>query len=100
MNLSTPIGRLRLIAIAEGISYLLFAITMPLKYGYGITEPNFIVGAAHGGLFLLYIALCLQNIYLYRWKLSISFLVLLASLFPFATFVADAKVFKPVSVQS
>jgi len=48
MNPGTPIGRLRIIAIAEGISYLLFAITMPLKYVLEITAPNFYVGAAHG----------------------------------------------------
>ena len=94
MNLSTPIGRLRIIAIAEGISYLLFAVTMPLKYGLEITEPNFYVGMAHGFLFILYIMLCFQNIFLFRWNLKISFLILLASLVPFATFYADTKVFK------
>jgi len=96
MNLSTPIGRLRIIAITEGISYLLFAITMPLKYGLDITEPNFIVGAAHGFLFILYIGLCLQNIWIHNWNLKRSFLILFASLIPFATFYADAKVFKKI----
>ena len=99
MNLSSPIQRLRIVAIAEGISYLLFAITMPLKYGLGITEPNFIVGAIHGGLFILYILLCLQNIYLHKWRILTAFLVLLASLLPFATFVADARVFKPTALK-
>ncbi|MEQ9405617.1 MAG: DUF3817 domain-containing protein [Cyclobacteriaceae bacterium] len=96
MNWSTPIGRLRIIAIAEGISYLLFAITMPLKYGMAITEPNFIVGAVHGLLFILYIGLCFQNIYIFKWNIKVSFLILLASLIPFATFYADARVFKRV----
>ncbi|MEP5611065.1 MAG: DUF3817 domain-containing protein [Cyclobacteriaceae bacterium] len=94
MNLSTPLGRLRFVAIAEGISYLLFAITMPLKYGLGMTEPNFIVGAAHGFLFVLYVGLCLQNSWIHHWNLKISLLILLASLVPFATFYADAKLFK------
>ncbi|MEP1094657.1 MAG: DUF3817 domain-containing protein [Cyclobacteriaceae bacterium] len=96
MNPGTPIGRLRITAVAEGISYLLFAITMPLKYGLDITEPNFIVGAIHGFLFIVYIGLCLQNIWIHNWNLKLSFLILLASLIPFATFYADAKVFNKI----
>ncbi len=95
MDLKTSIGRLRLIAILEGISYLLFAVTMPLKYIYGITEPNFIVGMAHGWLFIGYVALCLQNISIYKWNAGKSFFALAASLIPVATFIADAKIFKP-----
>ena len=95
MNLKSPLGRLRLIAILEGISYLLFAITMPLKYMMDIPEPNYVVGMAHGLLFMLYGLLCLQNIWIYRWHWLTSLLVLAASLFPLATFWADAKVFKP-----
>ena len=93
MKLNTPIGKLRLTAILEGISYLLFAITMPLKYVFNITSPNFYVGLVHGILFILYGLLCLQNIYIYKWNFKISFLVLAASLVPFATFYADKKVF-------
>lgn len=94
MDLKTPIGRLRLFAILEGISFLLFAITMPLKYGLGITAPNFYVGMAHGWLFILYIILCLQNSYVYKWNLKVTALASVASLVPFGTFIADAKIFK------
>lgn len=95
MHLKTPLGRLRLLAILEGISYLLFAITMPLKYALDIPQPNVFVGMAHGWLFILYIIFCIQNIFIYRWKLGQSLLVLAASLIPFGTFIADAKLFKP-----
>lgn len=95
MNLKTPIGRLRLIAILEGVSYLLLAITMPLKYFLDIPEPNFVVGMAHGWLFILYIALCLQNTRIYHWNIKITLLILAASLIPFATFFADSILFKP-----
>ncbi len=98
MNLKTPIGRLRLFAILEGISFLLFAITMPLKYGLQIPEPNFYVGMAHGWLFILYVIFCIQNIFLHRWSFKVSILSLAASLIPFGTFYADAKVFKPVQL--
>ncbi len=98
MNLKTPLGRLRLLAILEGISFLLFGITMPMKYMLDITEPNFYVGMAHGWLFILYIILAFQNIYLHRWGLKTSLLVLAASLIPFGTFVVDAKILKPLSL--
>lgn len=94
MNWKTALGRLRILAILEGISYLLFAITMPLKYVLEIPQPNFIVGMLHGWLFILYILFCVQNIYICRWKPLTSFLALAASLIPFGTFVADAKIFK------
>lgn len=89
--LTTQLGRFRLIAILEGISYLLFAVTMPLKYLYQITEPNFFVGLAHGILFMLYIALGLRNAFYYEWSFKFSVLVFLASLIPFGTFYLDAK---------
>ncbi len=92
--LKTPIGRLRLIAYLEGISYLLFAITMPLKYVYGYQEPNLYVGMTHGWLFIIYIVLCIQCIILYKWKLVSSLLALIASLIPLGTFYADHKIFK------
>lgn len=87
----------RYIAIFEGISYLLFALTMPLKYVYGILEPNFIVGMAHGVLFLLYCGFGLTCAIHYKWKFGFSVLVFLASLVPFATFYLEAKYLKPKS---
>lgn len=95
MNIKTPLGRLRLLALLEGISYLLFAITMPLKYAMDIREPNLYVGMIHGWLFILYVALSFQNMYIHKWPFRNSFLVLLASLIPFGTFVADSKILKP-----
>ncbi|RJE74611.1 DUF3817 domain-containing protein [Reichenbachiella sp. MSK19-1] len=97
MNIKSPIGRLRLLAILEGISYLLFGITMPMKYMLGIPEPNYVVGMAHGWLFILYLLFCFQNIMIHKWSFKTSVLALGASLVPFGTFVADAKIFKPES---
>ena len=97
INIRKPIGRLRLVAILEGISYLLLGITMPLKYILDIPEPNLFVGMTHGWLFILYIILSLQNIRIYHWSIKISLLILGASLLPFATFFADRILFKPTS---
>ncbi len=100
MELTTVIGRMRLIALVEGISYLLFGITMPLKYGLGILGPNYFVGMAHGILFMLYIIIALQSIFYYRWNIKTAFFVLAASLVPFGTFLLDVKVLKPVYVRN
>jgi integral membrane protein len=95
MNFSTKLGQLRILAIAEGISYLLlFALTMPLKKIYGIEWPNKLVGYAHGFLFIAYCLLVLQVGKQLKWNFKTIFLAGIASLLPFGTFVADAKLFK------
>ena len=88
------VGILRLLAIAEGISYLLFALTMPLKYMYEVTLPNKIVGMAHGILFVLYCIFVLLVARRNNWRISKILIGLLASLIPFATFIFDYKVLK------
>ncbi len=87
----TLLKAFRFIAILEGISYLLFGITMPMKYVYGIPEPNYYVGMAHGFLFMFYCLTGLTSAILYRWKLGFSVMVFLASLVPFGTFYLEAK---------
>ena len=38
---ATPVGRFRIVAFWEGISYLLLLfVAMPLKYGFGSTWPS------------------------------------------------------------
>ena len=84
----------RFIAILEGISYLLFGITMPLKYAYGILEPNMYVGMGHGILFTVYCFSGLAIAIHYKWKFGFSVMVFLASLVPFGTFYLDARYLK------
>ena len=79
----------RKVAIAEGISYLLFALTMPLKYQFDILWPNKIVGYAHGVLFILYIVNLLLLQQEIKWKMKTFLFLGFASLLPFATFAAD-----------
>lgn len=85
---------LRSLAILEGISYLLFGVTMPLKYMYEILEPNYYVGMAHGMLFMLYCVLGLASAIKYKWSFGFSVMVFIASLVPFGTFYLDAKYLK------
>lgn len=93
MNTYTALGRFRLVAFLEGCSYLLIGITMILKYQYAMPQPNYIVGMAHGVLFIIYLVLMLQVGLIYKWNIGKFFLAFLASLIPFGTFYADKKWF-------
>jgi integral membrane protein len=90
----TALGRLRIVAFIEGCSYLLLGFTMILKYKFAMPLPNYIVGLAHGILFVLYIFLLLQVSYLHRWNIFKMFMAFLASLIPFGTFYADKVLFR------
>ena len=94
--LKTALGRLRIVAFVEGCSYLLLGFTMILKYQFAMPQPNYIVGLAHGILFVIYIVLLLQVSFIHRWNLLKIFLAFLASLIPFGTFYADKVLFRPL----
>jgi integral membrane protein len=93
-SLNTALGRFRTVAFLEGCSFLLFALTMPLKYYYHLLMPNKIVGMIHGTLFLLYIVLLGLVSYEKKWNVLKIFLAFIASLIPFGTFYADMKLFR------
>lgn len=95
MNNLKLLNILRLIAIIEGFTYLSFFITVPLKKFYLISQPNYINGMLHGVFFIFYVLLV---IWLYKEKnfsIKILFQLIIASLIPFGTFVADSKLIKP-----
>ena len=96
MNLlSTQLGRLRILAFVEGVSFLiLLFVTMPLKYGFGMPEPNKVFGMVHGLLFVLYVLAVIQAKIEWNWSLKKTGLALLASIIPFGTFWADVKLFR------
>ncbi|WP_430409585.1 DUF3817 domain-containing protein [Kordia sp.] len=81
----------RWIAILEGISYIAFFITMPLKYIYDTPMPNQFVGMAHGILFLLYVLLALLVVLEQKWSAKRFVIFFVASLIPFATFYIERK---------
>jgi integral membrane protein len=84
--------RFRTIGILEGISYLLlFGVTMPLKYLADMPLPNYIVGMAHGFLFVAYVfgVLVVRN--QFKTGLRTNLILLLASFLPFGTFYTDKK---------
>lgn len=90
--LRTPVGRLRVIAFVEGLSYLLLlGVAMPLKYFAGVPGPVKAVGWAHGILFVLYVLSAAEATIARRWRLPRVLWVLAAAFVPFGTFVLDAQ---------
>jgi integral membrane protein len=96
--LRTSVGRLRAIAIVEGVSYLLLlGIAMPLKYFAGFPEAVKVVGWAHGLLFVLYLIAVAEVTVARRWRFMRIFGAFVAALVPFGTFVLDARLRREVS---
>ncbi len=94
----TPVGRLRAIALVEGVSYLLLlGIAMPLKYFAGFPEAVKVVGWAHGLLFVLYLMAVAEVTVARRWRFVRILGAFVAALVPFGTFVLDARLRRKVS---
>ena len=94
MKLSTVLGQLRILAIIEGISYLLLIPTIILKYGFEMGLPNKIVGSIHGILFILYCVWVVYYALKKKWSLIKTLICLAASLLPIATFIVDQRILK------
>jgi len=93
--LKTSIGRFRILAFAEGVSFLLILfVSMPLKYWCDMKEPNKVIGMIHGVFFLAYVVMVLFLKMEYNWTNKKTLLALLASVIPFGTFWADWKLFR------
>ena len=99
MKLSSTLGRLRLISLIEGWSFVvLIFIAMPLKYLADQPAAVSVAGMAHGVLFLLLIAAALQaQVHEDNWPFQRTFFVCLGALLPFGPFVVDAKILKPLA---
>ena len=87
---ATPVGRFRIVAFWEGISYLLLLfVAMPLKYGFGADMAVRVVGMGHGVLFLAYcatLALAAR-----RLGARLSLLAFLVSFLPAGTFWLERR---------
>jgi integral membrane protein len=91
----SPIGRLRIIAFLEGVSFLvLLGIAMPLKYMAGMPLAVKVVGMAHGVLFIGFIFSLIDVKISHRWGIGKMIIAFIASLIPFGTFVLDARLLK------
>ena len=88
----STLHRFRLIAVLEGISYLvLLLIAMPLKYLAGMPLMVKYVGWAHGVLFVLYGLALLQVWITYRWSFLRTVWAFILSFIPLGTFWLDRQ---------
>ncbi len=94
-SLKTSLGRLRVVGLWEGVSFLLLlCVAMPLKYFADMPMAVRVVGLAHGVLFMLYIVVAIQTALDRNWRWRRTALVLVASVLPAGPFVVDAKILR------
>jgi integral membrane protein len=90
--LRTPIGRLRVIGLIEGLSFLfLLGIAMPLKYFGDIPQVVTVIGMVHGLLFMLYLVAVAHAAIVVRWSAVWTIGAVIASVIPFGNFVLDKR---------
>lgn len=92
MKDKTLLKQFSMIAILEGISYLLLlGIAMPMKYFAGNPDYVYWLGRVHGGLtiaFIIWILLCHSK---YKWTYRFSIKGFILSLLPFGAFIFDKE---------
>lgn len=90
--MGTPLSRLRMIALSEGISYvILLGIAMPLKYGFDMPQAVRVFGMLHGVLFVFFVLALAHAQLTRRWSVLFSALVFVSSLLPLGAFWMDRK---------
>jgi integral membrane protein len=97
-SIMTALRHLRLVALLEGSSFLvLLFIAMPLKYLAGLPLAVRIVGAVHGGLFLVFLGALYRAGSARRWRLSRWLIAFISSVVPFGTFVFDRSLRREIA---
>jgi integral membrane protein len=91
---SSSLGRLRLVGILEGVSYIVLLICTTIKYTMNKPEFTKVPGMIHGALFVLFVLVLIDAHITYKWSWKKSALAFLASLVPFGNFWADLKLFR------
>tara|TARA_B100001939_G_C16946173_1_gene620458 strand:+ start:1252 stop:1527 length:276 start_codon:yes stop_codon:yes gene_type:complete len=85
----------RIVAFAEGVSYLLLLfIAVPIKYILYNDLFVKLLGMPHGVFFIIYILLAIRFVLIKKTSVKDSIIILIASLVPFGTFYVDRKYLK------
>ena len=94
-------SRLRLLGLAEGLSFiLLMFIAMPLKYLFHQPAAVRVVGSIHGGLFVLYVLAVVAVAFAQKWRIPRVLLALAVSVIPFGPFLFDKRLQREGELQS
>lgn len=84
--------RFRMVAIAEGISFLiLLFIAMPLKYIFNMPKAVQFFGWVHGALFVTFIYCAFAVFTAFKKDFMWLAKAFFASIFPFGTFILDKE---------
>jgi len=88
--------KIRYVAVAEGISYLLLLTLSILKRTTSIDVHAGIqyLGMLHGILFVLFVIAIGAGIFILKWSFLRAAWAFVASLLPFGTFVLDVQLIK------
>jgi integral membrane protein len=90
--LASPLARFRTISLLEGASYVaLLGIAMPLKYLADQARAVTVVGAIHGGLFVLFGLALIAATRAERWSLRTMSIATLAALLPLGAFWLERR---------
>lgn len=90
--LSTHIGRLRLVGMLEGASFvILVGIAMPLKHFADMPMAVRVAGLTHGVLFILFCTQLMLTAQKHDWTTRQSAVPFIAALLPFGPFVVDGR---------
>lgn len=91
-DLVKQLHRFRMVAIAEGISFLvLLLIAMPLKYMFDIPVAVKLVGWAHGALFVAFLYFAFEVFTSFKKEFLWLGKAFLASIIPFGTIIFDRE---------
>lgn len=91
-DLVKQLRRFRMVAIAEGISFLiLLLIAMPLKYMFDIPQAVKIFGWVHGALFIAFFYFAFEVFTSFKKEFLWLGKAFLASVIPFGTFAFDKE---------
>ncbi len=89
---ASPIGRLRLVGMLEGASFLLLlGVAMPLKYALGLPMAVKVVGWLHGLLFVGFVYALSVAAAEASWSFKRVVTVFLSGLVPFGPFLMDRR---------
>lgn len=89
MTTAARIRRLRLVGLAEGVSFVLLGIAMVFKYGANEPLGVRITGPVHGGLFVLYLLAIAHAWLATRWPFSRVLLLFVAAVLPCGPFFCE-----------
>ncbi len=91
-DLQKQLHRFRMVAIAEGISFLvLLGIAMPLKYMLDMPMAVKVIGWIHGALFVTFIYFAFEIFTSFKKEILWLGKAFLASVIPFGTFIFDRE---------